>query len=166
MKASMKLAVAVGAIVAICAVAPAQAGLVFPDAQFEGRIAGDPHTYLGFDVKRAKGKRFIKKIHTTTPIACSSSYVGYLNLRVKGRIPVRKKGTFRATRTATGAVSGSDLRLTLRGRFGKGGKVKGKIQAKGEALLAARQGGGPTKCYTGVQNWRARRGAEVEPPKA
>lgn len=154
MSARVKLALTAGATVAICAAAPALAGLTFPDAQYEGRIAGDGHTYLGFDVKRAKGKRFVRNIRAATPIVCKNGWVGYLYLRVKGRIPVRKNRAFRATRTATGPAAGSNLRVTLSGRLGKGGKARGKIHAKGDVLVVIRQRGPvTTKCYTGVHKW-------------
>jgi hypothetical protein len=166
MKARSRIALGLVAAAAVCAGAPASAGIAFPDAQYEGRIAGDPYTYVGFDLKRSKGKRAVKAIRAMVPIACHAGYVEYLPIRVKGRIAVRANGRFGATRRAVGLglPDGVNLRVKLRGRLGKGGKAKGTIAGKGDVSISIRRRGPATdKCYTGGQNWRARRGAEVVP---
>lgn len=164
MSVRTKLATALAAAALACTAAPALAGGI-PDAKYEGRIAGDPNTYIGHGIKRAKGKRFLTKLYAVVPFTCrGSAYVDWIPMRIKGRIPVRENGKFAATRKAVGvAVPGHvKMRVKLRGRLAKGGRTQGRIEANGRILSEARAGT-LAECYSGMHDWRARRGADVDP---
>jgi len=147
-------------------VAPAHAGPKDPfAAAYEGRVERDRTTWLGFDVIRDDGRRKVARVAAYVPYNCDDGAAAHGYGRVNGRLTVGPGGRFAGTLEGDGVIArGADDRLTyaLRGRLGAGGRARGTIDAVVRFRSKAR-GGGFTRCYTGVLDWRARRGADTDP---
>jgi hypothetical protein len=157
----------------------ATAGVLQPDNQFQGRVEGDPNTYFGFDVTGSKDREKVRHVTATLPMTCYSSDQGMVETNIPGSFKLRRP---RVEIISVG--SGGHHRHTVRRlhyRFfyaeadvetpdGSGeaylygavrhhGKARGyiRVQTHSESL---------GKCYSGGLEWKAKRGANVNPPAA
>lgn len=146
---------------------PAQAGFKFSDNAYEGRVERDPYTYFGFDVVTRDGKKKVANVTARLAYHCSGGGGGRATARARGKLPI-EGGHFDGrlsvpedqipvrARGATGSMT-YDVAGELRPR----GRARGTIDAVIRFSAAARRGG--SRCYSGKVEWRAKRGAEVEP---
>jgi hypothetical protein len=163
-----------GALIALAVAVPAMAGFGPKefDNDFEGRVEADPTTYFGFDVKRKKGDRKVARVTALLHYACSNGDGGGASARVKGKLPVeddRFAGTLRRTAdfvTRDLAARGGNpghIKYRVRGKFTSKRKAKGTVDAEIRFRATKMRGGELVRCYTGEVDWKARRGADVEP---
>jgi hypothetical protein len=127
---------------------------------FEGRVERDATSYFGFDVKVARVTALLK-------YACTNGEGGGAAARVRGKLPVeddRFAGTLR--RTADFITRGGNpgtIKYRVRGEFQSRRKAKGTVDAEIRFREGTPRGGQRVRCYTGVVQWKARRGVNVEP---
>jgi hypothetical protein len=152
--------------------ASAIAGPGLPDNQYEGRAEGDSSTYVGFDVVKNDGQRKVKAVSAFLTYQCQGGGGGEAFIRARGRIKVNEDGRFRGTvrsdevptRGALARRGAEETTYLFKGRLKQGGKARGRIDANitfsGPPI---RRGTPGQRCYTGELDWRAKRGAEVEP---
>lgn len=164
-----------------CLAAPASAGIAlpaFPENEFEGLAERDPYTYVGFDVAKKRDEKKVAKVTAHLAYACDSGETGRALDRVNGKLSIDEDGEFAGT--LRGTTDPTTMRSTLRGgnprnvKYRLKGKLKSKKKAKGtiDAQLrftpgppvSVRGEAEPVRCYTGALDWKAKRGAEVEPP--
>jgi len=154
------------AAVLMLGVAPAIAGdgptFPQPENQFEGRIAKDPQTYMGFDVRRRNGRKVVQNVFVRAKFSCPGFSAGYEQFPVKGAFAV-KRGKFSDVKTYKLSPPGQ---ATFRFRVALSGKLKGK-RARGDIRFTIRfpnpKSEGFVNCTGRERDWKARRGAEVEP---
>jgi hypothetical protein len=169
-----RAAMAAAAIAMVLAV-PAAAGP--PDIfenQYEGRVERTPTTYFGFDVVRQAGAKKVAKVTALVRYHCVNGSGGQAVGRVNGKLRVeddRFHGTLRgqpllarAPQRRLGPPSTSRIQYRLAGRLLRRGKAKGTIDATLKFTPTLR-GDGQVRCYTGKLDWKAKRGADVVPPK-
>lgn len=156
-------AAAVGLTLAI----PAQAGPKFSDNAYEGRAERDPYTYFGFDVVTRDGKKRVANVTARLAYSCAGGSGGRATARARGKLPI-DDGHF------AGKLSVPEDQIPVRARGVTGSMtydVAGELRPRGRArgtidavirFSAAPRGGG-SRCYSGKLDWRAKRGAEVEP---
>jgi hypothetical protein len=150
---------------------PASAGPVpLFDNQYEGKVERNNFTYLGFDVV-GQGTKKAARITAALHYSCTSGAGGRAAARARGRLRI-KDGAFsgevsvpkgeipvRAAR-ARGAQSSMTYKVSCKLR--PGGRARGKIDAE-IRFEGIPRGIDPFRCYSGRVDWRARRGADVEP---
>jgi hypothetical protein len=166
MRASLILA-ALG-VIALAVPAHAGFGPANLDNDFEGRVEGDITTYFGFDVVKKQGKKKVAKVTALLRYACTDGDGGNASARVKGKLPVkddRFAGTLRRTAdfVARGGSPGR-IKYGVRGKFTSKRKAKGTVDAEIRFRAEKMRGFEIVRCYSGEVNWKARRGADVEPP--
>lgn len=134
---------------------------------FEGRVEGDVGTYFGFDVKRQRGEVKVAKVTARLNYDCTNGKGGGAAARVRGKLPVeddRFAGTLRRTADfVTRGGSPGKIKYRVRGKFQSRRKAKGTVDAEIRFLEGTPRGGQRVRCYTGVVQWKARRGANLEP---
>ena len=164
----------VGALLALAIVVPGMAvgGMLALDNDFEGRVEGDPLTYFGFDLNGSRDRRKVAKVTAQLRYACTNGDEGPADVRVKGKLRVdddRFAGTLRRTGEAVARVfaarGGSPARVKyrIRGKFTTKRKAKGSVDAEIRFREMKTRGGQLVRCYTGKVDWKARRGADIEP---
>jgi len=160
-----KLLWVVAAVAGLAIATPASGGFTSGpfNNDFEGRAERDATSYFGFDVQRRRGDVKVAKATALLKYACTNGKGGGAAARVKGKLPVeddRFAGTLR--RTANFITRGGNpgkIKYRVRGEFQSRRKAKGTVDAE----IRFRDGGQRVRCYTGVVEWKARRGANVEP---
>ena len=139
---------------------------------FEGRVEGDRTTYFGFDVVKKRGVKKVAKVTALLRYSCDDGDNGYASARVKGKLPVendRFAGTLRRTADFVSrevAVRGGNpgrITYRMRGKFTSKRKAKGKIDAEIRFRPTKMRGAEVVRCYSGGLDWKAKRGANVEP---
>lgn len=151
---------AVSALAAASLAAPASAGI--DDNQWQGRVERDPNTYFGFDIDRTQSGKKVAKVGAYLGYSCTNGNQIRAYARIPGRLAV-KNGRFAGilrddnppSRSARGTADSITYRV--RGRFLRGGKARGRIDAE----LTYSTPGGLGRCYSGDLDWRARRGADL-----
>jgi hypothetical protein len=159
------------ALGALALAVPAHAGFgpAQLDNDFEGRVEKDRTTYFGFDVKSKQGEQKVAKITARVRYSCTDGESGPASARMKGKLPVngdRFAGTLRRTADFLKARGGSPGRIKydVRGKFVSKRKAKGTIDAEIRFRTGPPMRGGELiRCYSGVVDWKAKRGANVEP---
>lgn len=156
-------AIALGLMLAI----PAQAGLKFSDNQYEGRVERDPLTYFGFDVVRQDGRKKVADVTARLSYQCTGGSGGRATARARGKLAI-EDGAFAGRLSVpedqipTRARGSSSMTYDVTGQLRRRGRARGTIDAVIRFASAPRRRGGG-RCYSGKVDWRARRGAEVEP---
>lgn len=142
------------------------------DNDFEGRVERDVTTYFGFDLKRKNGERKVAKVTARLRYGCTSGKGGPASARVKGKLPVRGDrfaGTLRFTgdfvsrEVAPRGGSPGRVKYRVRGKFTSRRKAKGTVDAEIRFRPTKMRGGEIVRCYSGEVDWKAKRGADVEP---
>ena len=165
--------VALGAL-AIGVPANAGFGPAQLDNEFEGRVERDQTTYFGFNLKSKQGEQKVAKVTARLRYTCDDGEAGPASARVRGKLLVhdqRFAGTLRRTADfvkARGLVarggSPGKIRYRVRGKLATKRKAKGTIDAEIRfRAVAPTRGGQLVRCYTGEVDWKAKRGADVEP---
>jgi hypothetical protein len=157
------------ALGALALAVPANAGFgpAQLDNDFEGRAEKDVTTYFGFDLKSKRGEQKVAKVTARLRYSCTDGESGPASARVKGKLPVngdRFAGTLR--RTADFVDRGGSpgrIKYDVRGKFVSKRKAKGTVDAEIRFRIAPMRGGELVRCYSGVVDWKAKRGANVEP---
>jgi hypothetical protein len=169
----MKRVVLVLCLVAAMVVpAVALAGLVFPpDNDYQGRLEGDPNTYIGFDVHKRHGRlNRVSGISTAIPVTCYSRDTGIIDVRLPGSVKVERLLPIRG-----GPRSLRRLKL-----FEAEGRVNtwaglGTLEVVGLLRPHGRSAGAISihthhanlgRCYSGYLEWKAQRGAHLTLPAA
>jgi hypothetical protein len=146
---------------------PAQAGLKFTDNQYEGRAERDPFTYFGFDITSQDGRKKVAKVTARLSYQCAGGSGGRATARARGKLAI-EDGAFAGRLSVpqdqipTRARGASTMTYDLTGELRRRGRARGTIDAVIRFAAAPRRRGG-NRCYSGKLDWRARRGAEVEP---
>jgi hypothetical protein len=169
----MKRVVLVLCLLAAMAIpAAALAGLVFPpDNDYQGRLEGDPNTYVGFDVHKRHGKlNRVSGIATAIPVTCYSRDTGIIDVRLRGSVKVE-----RLLPIPRGPRSLRRLKLfEARGRVNTWAGL-GTVEVLGVLRPHGRSAGEISihthqhnlgRCYSGYLEWHARRGAHLTLPAA
>jgi hypothetical protein len=170
----IRRAVAIAAVIAFGFAVPATAGppAIF-DNQYEGRVERNPTTYFGFDVIKRQGEKKVAKVTALLRYNCVNGSGGDAAARARGKLRVeddRFRGTVSGLALAARAphrrLGPSGLRVTyrLKGRLLERGRAKGTIDATLRFTPVPARGDGLVRCYTGELDWKARRGADVNPP--
>jgi hypothetical protein len=162
------LCIAVAAGVGALAI-PAQAGMEKFENEFEGVAERDPYTYVGFDVVKKQGEKKVAKVTARLSYACDDGDGGRADDRVDGKLDVGPDGKFAGTlRGTTIPTRGGarDVKYRFKGKFTSKRKAKGTINAtlRFTPVSSPRGDVERVRCYTGILDWKAKRGAEVEPP--
>jgi hypothetical protein len=127
-----------------------------PENQFEGRIERDPNTYMGLDIVRQNGKKFIAHGLGYGPYTCIGGSQGFVTFTTGKRIKISDGGRFRAvqnTSLANGKAIGT-LRIS--------GRVNRRV-IKGSAGWRLEDEPGPgDDCYTGQLAYKVSKDNEVE----
>ena len=160
------LTLAVAALGLLLAI-PAQAGPKFSDNAYEGRVERDPFTYFGFDVVTGGGQKKVAHVTARLAYSCAGGSGGRATARARGKLPI-EDGAFAGrlsvpeNQIPIRARGGSSMTYDVAGQLRRRGRARGTIDAVIRFVGAPRRGG-VTRCYSGKVDWRAKRGAEVEP---
>lgn len=164
---------------AIALPANALAGLAFPpDNDYQGRLEGDPNTYLGFDVfKRHHRPKRVNRVAMAIPLNCYSGDHAIVDVTVEKPYDVinlsflspRRHRHHRHSprrflfgleetprRIETDAGPGT---VELIGLLQRHGRATGYVEVRTKSSEFG-------KCYSGYLEWRAEKGAEVTLPAA
>jgi hypothetical protein len=158
------------ALGALALAVPANAGFgpAQLDNDFEGRVEKDGTTYFGFDLKSKRGEQKVAKVTARVRYSCTDGGSGPASARVKGKLAVngdRFAGTLQRT-ADFGKARGDNpgkIKYDVRGRFATKRKAKGTIDAEIRFRSPPMRGGQRVRCYSGVVDWKAKRGANVAP---
>ena len=143
-------------VAALAVPASALAGLVIiypplPDTEYQGRIEGDPHTFIGFDLGHVNGKTKVKHFSFSSPFFCrGAGNPDYAHLETDAKFTVHDH-RFGGTRQHL--EGNTTINLTVHGKLRRHGKARGIFRF--EFHNASRD------CYSGLYDWHAKRGAEV-----
>jgi hypothetical protein len=158
----------------------AMAGVFAPDNQFQGRAEGDPNTYFGFDVTGKKKHRKVRHLAVAVPMACYDGTQGIVEVPVPGSFRLRSPGVVLVTVSGGSSAhekarphhrhhvkiffAESDVdtpngsgEIYLFGEVGRHGKARGYLQVHTD-------GASTGKCYSGLLEWKAKRGVDVTYP--
>jgi hypothetical protein len=136
----------------------------FSDADYQGRAEKDPGTFVGFDLDKQQGVTKLTHLETILKNQCTDGEGGQFFSDGKGSIRVRDDNTFSGTLRGQFVNRGgpvSNYKFKLSGKLQKHGKAKGKISSSFDFIAMRR--GGSDRCYTGTLDWKAERGAIVNP---
>jgi len=167
----MRRALLILAALSVIALAgPANAGFLAGPLEndFEGRVERDRTTYFGFDLKSKRGTQSVAKVTARLRYACTDGEAGPATARVKGKLRVesdRFAGRLRRTAdfVTRGGAAGK-IKYRIRGKFTTKRKAKGTIDAEVRFRSGMKtRGSERVRCYTGEVDWKAKRGADVEP---
>jgi hypothetical protein len=151
MRRTMTVAGALALAAALAAPAIAGDG----DDQFEGYVEKDPGTYLGLNIDRQGGKRYIVDGLGLAPYTCIGDGQGYTPFGTGKRIRIRDNDRFSASQR--GITFGGPVNLKITGKL-NGRRIKGAV---GWRLVGK---GADEDCYTGQLAYRVSRDNEVKPP--
>lgn len=145
--------------VAAAALVPAAIAVAgFEDRQFEGRIQQDPFTYMGLDVVKENGKKFVANGFGYGPYFCAYPNQGYTYFTTGRRIRVADDGTFRAKQP--GFVDrGPNMEVRISGKV-NGRRIKGSVGWRYTDGTATPN----DDCYSGQQAFRVSKDTELDPP--
>ncbi len=161
---------AAGPFIALAIAVPAIAGFAGTgplDNEFEGRVEGDRTTYFGFNVKGVGDNRKVAKVKAHLRYTCTDGEAGAASARVKGKLRVeddrfagtlRRRANFGASRGGPGTI-----KYRIRGKLTSNRKAKGRVDAELRFRAPEMRGVPFVRCYTGEVDWKAKRGADVEP---
>jgi hypothetical protein len=151
----MKKLIVLTCLVATVSVVPlARAGTIVItfDRDYEGRVERDSNTWFGFDVDNVNGHKKARHIQFYVPMACRGDGQFRLLAGVEGAFRVRHH-RFHGTGDLRFVKGGGEATVT--GRLRRHGRARGTVDVTTP---------GDSDCYSGVLEWRARRGADVPPP--
>jgi len=161
--------------------AMAMAGVFATNNQFQGRVEGDPNTYFGFDVARAKHHRQkVRQLSFAVPMACYNGDQDIVEVRVPGSFRLGGLGVIlRGTADSGSAARAKAGHRHHRAKIFLGEADVDTANGSGEAyfygvvrrhgkaagyLHVHTHGESLGKCYTGYLEWRAHRGLDVTYP--
>lgn len=158
------------AIVATAAAAaiPASAGMFAYTNDYEGLVERDPGTYFGFDVVRRGDMTKAAKVTARLAYTCTSGGGGRATAQARGKLRIRD-GAFAGKlevppdQIPVRARGAATMTYAVVGELRRRGRARGTIDAVIRFSGAPRGGGDETRCYSGKVDWRAKRGADVEP---
>jgi hypothetical protein len=160
MKRLATIALAVAALIAVCAPA-ASAGI---DNEYQGRVERTDGTYFGFDLAHKHGTTRVKRVIALLNYSCAGGSGGRAPALARGSLKV-EKGAFAgklqldtSSRAARGGISRGSYTVT--GELRKHGKASGTIDAV-VFTTNVRARRGSIRCYTGRLDWKATKGATV-----
>ena len=157
-----------GVVVIALAAVPAGAGMFSYTNDYEGLVERDRGTYFGFDVVRRGEATKVARVTARLAYTCTSGSGGRASARARGKLRITD-GTF------AGTLEVPPDQIPVRARGGPGTMtyaVAGELRRRGRArgtidavirFSEAPRGGPGLRCYSGKVDWRARRGADVEP---
>jgi hypothetical protein len=152
---------------ALAGTATARLGPTGLENAFEGRVERDLLTYFGFDLDRNRGSLKVARFQAQIRYACTDGAAGPAAALVRGKLPVdgdRFAGTLKArTRVASRGGRPGRVKYRIRGKFQSNRKAKGTVDAEIRFRPSEMRGGELVRCYSGQVDWKARRGADVEP---
>ena len=154
-------------VLALGVTAAALAGGNFSNNDFQGHIEKDPGTFMGFDLDSGGSK--VTHIAAGLKIQCNDGETGKSLLKGKGSLKVKGNGSFSGkmktkpiqNRVGRGSAELFDGRLEVSGKLQKHGKAKGQVGGTFSFFL--NRGGNKVHCYSGLVNWKAKKGATVNP---
>lgn len=148
-----RFAAAVAAAAVLVPAIHAVAGEV--DNQFEGRIEKDLNTYMGLDVVKQNGKKFVANGIGYSSYWCVDDGPGYVAFSTGAKIRIGDDGRFSAKQRGV-LDGGSPVTVRISGRV-NGPVIKGSVGWRFTDNTAT-----PTDdCYTGQRAYRVVRGVEV-----
>ena len=134
--------------------APAIAG---DDDQFEGLIERDENTYLGLNIVKKNGKKFIVDGLGLSPFVCINGTQEYTPFGTGKRIRIDDRGRFRASQEGITFGGPVDLKIS--------GKVNGRVIKGSVGWRLTDETSDPSDdCYTGQLAYRVSRDGEFTPP--
>jgi hypothetical protein len=137
----------------------------FSDNQYQGHAERDPGTFVGFDLEKHDGKTKVTRVQALLRFNCVGSSGGQGLVAGKGSLPVKSNGSFsgslRGKFMGGRGVPPPTSTLKISGKLQKHGKAKGKIAST--IQFQSQMRGGPSHCYTGEVDWKAKKGAVVNP---
>jgi hypothetical protein len=157
-----------------------------PDSHFQGRMEGDPNTYFGFGTAGGKQKEKVRHVAVALPVNCFNGDRGIVELRLHKSfelLNLRYLFSHGHARAEAKAAKRGGINVIVGGRrhlkifygeadietdqgsgeaylFGqitRHGKARGYLHMKTHSDAFG-------KCYSGLLNWRAHRGAHVDYP--
>lgn len=136
--------------------APASAG---EDFQFEGYLERDENTYLGLDIQKKNGKRFIARDGLgRTPFTCITGSQGYTLFATGKRIRIDDRGRFQASQE--GLTLGGETLIKISGKV-RGPTIKGSVGWR----ITNETSDPSDDCYSGQLAYRVSRDTELPQPK-
>ena len=152
MRRTMTIAGALALAAALAA--PAMGG--DGDDQFEGFIEKDPGTYLGLNIDRKNGKRFIVDGFGAGPYTCVDGNQGYTLFGTGKRVRIRDNNRFSVTQR--GITLGGPVTLKF------SGKVNGRVIKGAVGWRLTTEPGPDDDCYTGQLAYKVSRDTELKGP--
>lgn len=156
------------ALLAVATAIPASAGMFDYTNDYEGLVERDPGTYLGFDIVKRNGAKKVARVTARLAYTCDNGDGGRVTARARGKLPVegsRFAGKLSVPPDQIPArARGGETSMTyaIAGELRRRGRARGTIDAEFR-FAGVPRGSGATRCYSGKVDWRARRGADVEP---
>ncbi|CAN5583805.1 hypothetical protein BH10ACT11_BH10ACT11_17190 [soil metagenome] len=161
----LKMVIA-GCVAAGLLIAPiAQAGM---GPEYQGRAEKDKGTAFGFDVNKAGSGKKVANVSAVLPYSCEedqpggnafSAYSGSMRVKSNGAF----SGKLKARSFEARGVGSSKASMKIHGKLGKRGKAHGTLSADVVFTKGMRRGSGE-RCYTGILDWKVKRGARVSVP--
>jgi hypothetical protein len=146
-----------GAVTLACATGLAAPAIAGDDDQFEGLIERDDNTYLGLNILKKNGKKFIVDGLGVSPYTCIGGDQGYVPFGTGKRIRINDRGRFKASQQGPTFGGPIDLKIS--------GKVNGRVIRGSVGWRLTEETPDPSDdCYTGQLAYRVSRDDEFPGP--